>query len=552
MNLRLAAAICLASSSVTAAPVRIRDTLTTATGAPPEGTLAVSWARFRTAAGKTITAGSLSVPIHAGLIDLALEPNAGALPAGSVYAVHYSFSAPEPRDEDRVWTVTARGEGTLTLAEIESAPAASGAPGVKSAADFGAIGNGVADDTAALQRALDWACADHPGDLFIPQGIYNISAQLTCALHNHGNHTILGVHIYGSGTNSILRNVGSTNGALSVTGAMVANFDDFYLSNLRIRNATKSTGAFGFKMDGVAGFGITNLVVEGNGTLAEGVALTASQQGYLLGVSVRRAATGISLGHHPAHDGYDQGQDRIKIDSGMVQDCAVQAFLVDNGPNGGNVLITNFHTDQNPIGMKILSGGPLEVSNMHFESNSLAGILIALKNLRPFSASSMTIRHNQFYEPTGKALDVTGTGILIEDNYLVGPTRIDAQSTNITLANNTSFGTITNLSTVGFFSYGNRCNAESGSLCPALSSGIPSANPALACGGKAMLAAGSVRVPTTCPIGANDYVMLTRQHAVGATGDLRIGTIASGSYFGIESSSPGDESIVAWEIRRVH
>lgn len=43
--------------------------------------------------------------------------------------------------------------------------------------DFGAIGDFVADDTAAVQAAFDWVIADR-GELFIPQGTYRITATL--------------------------------------------------------------------------------------------------------------------------------------------------------------------------------------------------------------------------------------------------------------------------------------------------------------------------------------------------------------------------------------
>jgi hypothetical protein len=45
-------------------------------------------------------------------------------------------------------------------------------------ADFGAVGDFVADDTAAVQAAFDWVIADK-GELFIPEGVYRITSQLT-------------------------------------------------------------------------------------------------------------------------------------------------------------------------------------------------------------------------------------------------------------------------------------------------------------------------------------------------------------------------------------
>jgi hypothetical protein len=136
---------------------------------------------------------------------------------------------------------------------------------------------------------------------------------------------------------------------------------------------------------------------------------------------------------------------------------------------------------------------------------------------------------------------------------------IHAESTYITFDKNTVFGNFTNSSTIGFLSYGNHCvnvacpvvtKWDTAQFAPAF--GIETSKAASACGGKAALAGGKATIATTCPIGPNDYVLLTRQAAKGKTGDLRIGTIVSGTSFTIESDAPGDASMVAWEIRHTY
>jgi hypothetical protein len=49
---------------------------------------------------------------------------------------------------------------------------------VVSVKDFGAVGNGVADDTAAIQAAIDAAEAAYRGVVFFPRGFYKITASL--------------------------------------------------------------------------------------------------------------------------------------------------------------------------------------------------------------------------------------------------------------------------------------------------------------------------------------------------------------------------------------
>lgn len=45
--------------------------------------------------------------------------------------------------------------------------------------DFGAVGNGIADDTAAIQAAIDAACNEGFGTVFLPAGVYKITSTLT-------------------------------------------------------------------------------------------------------------------------------------------------------------------------------------------------------------------------------------------------------------------------------------------------------------------------------------------------------------------------------------
>jgi len=50
---------------------------------------------------------------------------------------------------------------------------------VKTVKDFGAIGNGIADDTAAIQAAVNWAAASFSGKLHFPAGSYKTTSAIT-------------------------------------------------------------------------------------------------------------------------------------------------------------------------------------------------------------------------------------------------------------------------------------------------------------------------------------------------------------------------------------
>lgn len=81
------------------------------------------------------------------------------------------------------------------------------------ARDFGAVGDGTTDDTAAIQAALDSA-ADR---VFIPAGTYKITAALTAPS---------GVEVYGEGAQSILKLFANSNVVL-IDGASNVYLHDF-------------------------------------------------------------------------------------------------------------------------------------------------------------------------------------------------------------------------------------------------------------------------------------------------------------------------------------
>ncbi|PJI44451.1 glycosyl hydrolase family 28-related protein, partial [Ferrovibrio sp.] len=67
--------------------------------------------------------------------------------------------------------------GTSALGTAQAAPPAPAGRQIL-AADFGAVGDGKADDTAALQRGLNAAFAEAGGMLVVPPGTYRVTRTL--------------------------------------------------------------------------------------------------------------------------------------------------------------------------------------------------------------------------------------------------------------------------------------------------------------------------------------------------------------------------------------
>jgi hypothetical protein len=68
--------------------------------------------------------------------------------------------------------------------------------------DFGAVGDGVADDTVAIQAAIDYVEGNGGGSIYLPSGVYKLNSGLTISRG--------GVNLYGDGCEEFVGAFGST------------------------------------------------------------------------------------------------------------------------------------------------------------------------------------------------------------------------------------------------------------------------------------------------------------------------------------------------------
>lgn len=151
-------------------------------------------------------------------------------------------------------------------------------------APYNAVGNGVADDTAAIQAAADAAGKD--GHIYIPKGVYRVTGTLRFPL---------GCRVEGSSWNSDSlspRNLGDNQGANSQstilvdganTGIHVARDRQCSIENLRVDSATPGRGT-GMLIE-CSSMTMENVAISG---FAEGMRLNEVWYGKLTNVSIFR------------------------------------------------------------------------------------------------------------------------------------------------------------------------------------------------------------------------------------------------------------------------
>ena len=114
--------------------------------------------------------------------------------------------------------------------------------------DFGAVGDGVADDTAAIQAAEDAS-----GMLYFPEGTYLISSTINLGATKNRKWVGSGFNAQETGTTaigSIVKWAGAANGLMfdgRISGG--ANVSSFALEDLRVDGASTASRAFAFASD---------------------------------------------------------------------------------------------------------------------------------------------------------------------------------------------------------------------------------------------------------------------------------------------------------------
>jgi hypothetical protein len=128
---------------------------------------------------------------------------------------------------------------------------------VVSVKDFGAVGNGVADDTAAIQAAIDHAESLGRGAIYFPASIYRVSSTLTVQGDN--------ITLRGDGINSVItRNNASYGSTLVVSAAdpTASTIFDVTIADIKFNSTVAMTAGAHLEIVEAAYFTLENLSIQ--------------------------------------------------------------------------------------------------------------------------------------------------------------------------------------------------------------------------------------------------------------------------------------------------
>ncbi len=211
------------------------------------------------------------------------------------------------------------------------------AQGYQNVKDFGAIGDGKADDTAALQRAVE----SGKGDIFIPKGVYKVTKSVVIDLDRLGFTSITGAGnatILMSGTGPAFRFIGTHEGTAGP-------------------KTVKENVWQKQRMPAVRGIEIV-----GVHPAACGIEATNTMELTISGVLIRKTLHGIHL--------VKRNRNVIVSDCHIYENRGVGIYL--DNVNLHQINVANSHISYNEQGGIVVRGGNvrnLQVGNCDIEGN---------------------------------------------------------------------------------------------------------------------------------------------------------------------------------------
>ncbi|MBS1746003.1 MAG: right-handed parallel beta-helix repeat-containing protein [Bacteroidetes bacterium] len=195
----------------------------------------------------------------------------------------------------------------------------------------GAIGDGITDDTKAIQKAIDSLSAIGGGTVKVPKGIYAINAKIGLQMKSK-------VDLYMPDSNSVLKAI--PNDTTIYTVLMIADASDVRIIGGKIlgeryqHTGTRGEWGMGIGVHGSSNISITNVVIAD--CWGDGIYISDN-------ASKTRASSFVSLKNVTSRNNRRQGMSIIKATAIYVANCK---FIYTNGtsPQAGIDIEPNYDT----------------------------------------------------------------------------------------------------------------------------------------------------------------------------------------------------------------
>lgn len=335
------------------------------------------------------------------------------------------------------------------------------------ASPYNAVGDGIADDTVAIQAAITAASAVN-GTVVIPYGTYKITDSLTilggCCIQSEGSRS--GVVVKQTVTNKTIFTVSSSNVRInSLTLDMAATtteshvqstsatgtspYTEFSLDNCRLISSTSSYCTSAINLSNVNSSRILNCNIGSFGTYLQAIWLRSCINFTIFNNRIRNsAANGLVVSRSSGSTTtYPQSQN-ITISNNLFADCAYDSIVLYSVSNcliNSNRFTRYFNGVVNFSYIKTDQVDSLDNSYVTVSNNDFNGIILGSGNstigLNLSYISSLIVDSNQFYE-CGTSLgciyvkDRTAYGLQVSsNNFLQCSTYIvnfDSDTTTVT------------------------------------------------------------------------------------------------------------------------
>ncbi|MET8765461.1 glycosyl hydrolase family 28-related protein [Streptomyces sp. NPDC004658] len=389
--------------------------------------------------------------------------------------------------------------------------------------DFGAKGDGVTDDTAAIQAAVN-AAAVAGGTLYIPAGRYILTAALTWAS---------GVNAIGAGPRaSILQSTDQNKDCITATDVGGITLERLQLSGPG-RGFGSAVRFTRYSAPSTPGVTLRDVLIQswgGDGVFCHQLANTVLHR-----VRVRTCG-GVGV-HVQAPQDTVLGGASVSLTAVSVEGCVTGGIWLEGMAYSS---LSACAVQQAPVGYRLDSCTGVSLSSCGAEQ--------CTTGLEVYGGKGITAQGF-----VTKASD--GTSVWLTNNaagvVLAGVTEVSPGS-GATTCLRTDTGTIstvlglTAVKTNALSGTVNRIDPGDASVVLAGRSVVPSGG-AGARMGTAVLAAGTVTVNTTA-VTANSVIVLTIQTPGGTVGAPYVNARTAGTSFTIKSTSASDTSTVGWRI----